>query len=312
MPHHGLAAYIEIARIDHWIKNIFILPGFLVALSVDRGRIHQLDWLSVILGLLAICLISSSNYVLNEILDAPSDRFHPYKRQRPVPSGRVRIGPAYAEWLLLMLAGTTLAVRVSMPFAAAAAGLWIAGCAYNVAPLRAKDIAYIDVITEAVNNPIRMLAGWYLTGTAAIPITTLLASYWMIGCYFMAIKRYAEFRELGAEQLQAYRKSFSSYSESGLLTCIVFYAAGSMLFLGAFIARYRLELILGFPLIALVMAAYFRLAFRPQSPVQHPERLYHEPLIVVPVSACALVLGGLLFIDLPILRQWFPMTAVGF
>src|SRR3954469_7552527 len=108
MPQNGLAGYVEIARVDHWIKNVFILPGFLVALSVDRGRLGQLDWLTVLAGALAICLISSSNYVLNEILDAPSDRFHPYKRERPVPSGRVRVPAAYLEWLLLMAAGMAI------------------------------------------------------------------------------------------------------------------------------------------------------------------------------------------------------------
>src|SRR5258708_16297192 len=37
------------------------------------------------------CLLASSNYVLNEILDARTDREHPVKRRRPIPSGRVRI-----------------------------------------------------------------------------------------------------------------------------------------------------------------------------------------------------------------------------
>ena len=36
-------AYIEIARPDHWIKNLFVLPGFVVALSIDRGSLHALS-----------------------------------------------------------------------------------------------------------------------------------------------------------------------------------------------------------------------------------------------------------------------------
>ena len=44
--------------------------------------------MTALLGLLAIGLIASSNYVLNEVLDARQDAVHPEKRHRPVPSGR--------------------------------------------------------------------------------------------------------------------------------------------------------------------------------------------------------------------------------
>ena len=308
----SLSGYVQIARVDHWIKNVFVLPGILVALSLDPGRFRLLDPFNLLLGLLAICLTSSSNYVLNEILDAPYDLFHPLKATRPVPSGRVRINIAYLEWIALMVAGVTLALAISVPFALTLFGLWIAGCAYNLPPLRTKDVPHLDVISEAINNPLRMLAGWYLTQTQATPITTLLVSYWMAGCYFMAIKRYAEFRELTLHQAGNYRKSFRFYSERTLLVAIVFYGSNGMLFFGAFIARYRLELILSFPFVAIVMAFYFWLAFKENSPVQHPEGLYRERLLMITVGLCAAVMTMLLFVDLPWLYQWFTPTKVGF
>ncbi len=309
---NSVRGYVQIARIDHWAKNVFVLPGSLVALSIDPGLFRRLDGFSVVLGLLAVCLITSSNYVLNEILDAPSDRFHPIKASRPVPSGRVSVPGAYVEWLVLVAAGLGLASCVSTPFMLVLGALWMAGCAYNVPPVRTKDVPYLDVLSEAINNPLRMLAGWYLTQTSAVPITSLLLSYWMVGCYFMAIKRYAEFRELDSAQLVDYRRSFRYYSERSLLTSILFYGSHAMLFFGAFIARYRVELILSFPLVGLVMALYFWLAFRDNSPVQHPEGLYREPLIIGPVGLCALVMSVLLFVDVPFLHSVFAPTKVGF
>lgn len=300
--------YVEIARIDHWIKNVFVLPGIVVALSIDPARIHSLNPFHVVVGLIAICLVTSSNYVLNEILDAPFDRLHPYKSVRPVAAGRVRVGAAYVEWLMLVAAGLALGSIVSLAFVATLAALWLAGCIYNVQPLRTKDVPYLDVISEAVNNPLRMLAGWYLTETEATPITSLLISYWMVGCYFMAVKRYAEYRELTRAELVAYRRSFRTYTEQSLLTSILFYGSASMLFFGAFCARYRLELVLSFPLVALVMAIHFWLAFRRNSPVQNPEGLYREPLVVIPVSICAVIMTVLLFVDLPVLHEWFTPT----
>jgi 4-hydroxybenzoate polyprenyltransferase len=311
LPHirtYGTAkAYIEIARPDHWIKNVFVLPGFVVALSIDRGSLHALSATGVLTGLLAVCMVSSSNYVLNEILDAPSDRVHPHKSTRPVAAGRVWIPAAYFEWILLVAVGLWMGCSVSRSFTAALFGLWIAGCVYNVPPLRLKDVPYLDVLSEGITNPLRMLAGWYLTKSQAAPITSLLIGYWMVGCYFMAIKRYAECREFTPEVLSSYRKSFRFYSEQRLLTSILFYGSQGMLFLGAFIVRYRLELILCFPLVAFVMASYFNLAFQPNSPVQRPEGLYREPLVVA-VLICAIVMAVLLFVDIPILHKMFPPT----
>jgi hypothetical protein len=208
-----------------------------------------------------------------------------------------------------MLAGLALSMRVSTPFTLTMLTLWIMGCIYNIPPLRSKDLAYLDVLSESVNNPLRMLAGWYLTGTLAVPPTSLLISYWMVGCYFMAIKRYAEYRDINDPvRSAAYRKSFAYYTEQRLLVSIMFYAAQAMLFFGAFIVRYRLELILAFPLVSLVMAQYLALAFKPDSAVQRPEGLYKEPWLMASVVVCFLLMCALLFLDLPVLHQIFVPT----
>jgi len=97
--------HLAIMRMDHWVKNVFVLPGTVVALSIDHSRLAAFNIWTFLVGIAAVCLISSSNYVLNEVLDAPHDLTHPTKCQRPVPSGQVSIPWAYAEWLALMVAG---------------------------------------------------------------------------------------------------------------------------------------------------------------------------------------------------------------
>lgn len=302
----SLRGHIKIARADHWIKNVFVLPGIVVAISIDRSTVTAILPWHIFSGLLSICLITSSNYVLNEVLDARFDREHPLKRNRPVPSGQVSIPLAYAQWMALMLAGVGLGLIVSLPFALVMAGLWVMGCVYNIAPIRSKDLPYLDVLSESINNPLRMLAGWYITNTYALPPTSLLISYWMIGCYFMAIKRLAEYRDIDdATRSNAYRKSFAYYDERRLLVSIMFYASQAMLFFGAFIMRYRLELILSFPLVALVMAIYLSLAFKKNSAVQRPEGLYREPALMAAIVSCAVLMIVLLFADVPILHRVF-------
>jgi len=307
----SVRGHLEIARIDHWIKNVFVLPGVVVALSLDPTQLTPALLLRIIIGLLSTCLVASSNYVINEVIDASADIHHPTKFTRPVPSGRVSIRWAFAQWITLMIVGVRLGITVSIPFAATMFVLWIMGCIYNIPPLRSKDSPYLDVLSEAVNNPLRMLAGWFIVDITAIPPASLLLSYWMVGCYFMAIKRFAEFRCIADHvQAVAYRKSFGFYTEERLLVSIVFYGSVAMLFFGAFIMRYRLELILAFPLVALVMAVYLSLAFKENGAAQAPERLTREPILMASVIACVVFMGVLLWLNIPILHRIFVPTVV--
>lgn len=304
----SLAGHLKISRFDHWIKNVFVLPGIVVALSMLTAPWTPLEILvRTIIGLVSIGFIASSNYVLNELLDAPQDRHHPTKCRRPVPSGEVNVPLAYVQWLVLMAAGVALGLLVSVAFTMTVLVLWLMGNVYNVRPVRSKDVPYLDVLSEAVNNPLRFLAGWFIVGPSTVPPVSLLMSYWMVGCYFMAIKRFAEYRDIASPEVAAtYRKSFRFYNEERLIVSIMFYAAVSMLFFGAFIVRYRLELVLSFPFVALVMATYLSLGFKQHSAAQAPEKLYREPVLLVSIVICALSIAVLFFIDIPVLHEFFP------
>jgi 4-hydroxybenzoate polyprenyltransferase len=295
-------------RVDHWFKNVFVLPGIVVALSAQDSVAWGPLAGRVALGLVAVCPVASSNYVINEVLDAPSDLHHPEKRTRPVPSGLVDVRLAVVQWLVLMVAGVGLGALVGRWEAVALLGLWVAGCVYNIRPLRTKDLPYLDILTEAVNNPIRMLVGWFMVAAAPVPPLSLLVSYWMIGCYFMGLKRFAEYRDMvdDRDAHVRYRRSFAHYDDRRLLVSVMFYGSAAMLFFGAFVIRYRIELILAFPLIAVIMAIYLHLAFEPSSPVEHPEKLYRQTGLMVAVVACAALMLVLLFVDLPWLGDFFP------
>lgn len=306
-----ISPYLNIARFDHWVKNVFVLPGAVLSLAVSRPRLPELVC-HLAIGMLAVGCVASSNYVLNEIMDAPFDRCHPTKRSRPVASGRIYLPWAFAEWLFLGALGLWVAHFASGPLVWTLLTLWIMGIIYNVPPVRSKDLPYVDVLSESVNNPLRMFAGWYIVRSFSSPPLSLLISYWMIGCFFMATKRYAEYKELADPvKSAAYRRSFAFYNEERLLASIMFYASFGMLMLGAFIIRYRIEWILAFPFVALVMAIYLSLSFKPDSAVQRPEGLYREPALMIAVIIAAAVLAVFLFVSVPTLQRWFSPIPFG-
>jgi len=305
-----LWSHLGLFRLDHSVKQIFVIPGIVIAASLTGASFSAGLVLRIALGLASVVAVASSNYVLNELLDAPFDRLHPTKCFRPAAIGSISIPFAYFQWLACGIVGFLLAYPVSKGLFLSVLSLWIMGCFYNIPPVRMKDIPYLDVLSESINNPIRLCVGWYIVTATVVPPVSLLVAYWMLGAYFMALKRFSEYRQIGCEPAIRYRRSFEFYNEEALLTSVLFYAATSMLFFGAFVMRYRMEMVLAFPLIALLMAVYFNLAFVQDSPVQNPEKLYREPRLMVLLAACSFVLSVMSFVNLPWLAQVFPKSGV--
>ena len=298
--------YVQIARADHWFKNAFMLLGVVLAMFYEPSLLSWSSLPPLAIAVLATCLVASSNYVLNELLDGPHDRLHPSKRNRPVPSGRIRPAIAYAEWLALAGAGFALALSLNFYFFLSALALWIMGLAYNVPPLRTKEWPYLDVLSESVNNPIRLFLGWFALMTLHVPPISLAIAYWMLGAFFMGMKRFAEYRHIGDPVVAAaYRRSFKHYTEDRLLISLVFYATTCALFAGIFIVRYHLELILFAPVGAGIFAYYMKIGLLPDSPVQNPEKLYRQRGFLAYMVFATLLFILLMFVSIPGLYDLF-------
>ncbi len=292
--------HIKICRIDHWLKNVFIVFGHVVAvvlvldLEVTAGLIG-----TAVLSLIPACLIASANYILNEILDAPFDKLHPTKRLRGVPAGKVSIPILWGMKAGLIVSGFLLA-RLWFPhpgYTVALALLLLSGFVYNVPPLRLKDRAFVDVITESFNNPIRLWLGWYALVPAdhpAAPPLAIMLAWWSFGALLMTGKRYAEYRFIGdGERSGRYRKSFRVYNEKRLILAMVTYANIFCFCTGVALTdpdnSAMANLILVFPLVILAVLAYFTRAMSETGAKLEPEELMRNPLVIL----CTLAAGGI-------------------
>ena len=169
-------------------------------------------------GFLATCFIASANYVINEWLDAEFDKYHPSKKNRSVVTEDVKKEVVYSIWISMTVFGIGISLVVNIPFTVMCIWLWTMGIVYNVKPIRLKDIAFFDVLTESINNAIRFLMGWFIVAKAVLPPCSIIFGYWMAGAFLMAIKRYAEMRMIDDKTVAGnYRKSFKYYTENSLL-----------------------------------------------------------------------------------------------
>lgn len=307
--------YIRIMRLDHWIKQLFILPGFFFADLLINEKIAAEYISNLIIAFFAVSLIASANYVINEWLDAEFDKFHPTKKNRSVVTEDVKGSVVWILWGVLTCTGFFIGYLINFYFLLMLVWLWLMGIAYNVKPLRTKDIFILDVLTESINNMIRLLLGWFIvfneTENPVLPPISIVIGYWMLGAFLMAIKRYAEYRMIDNPNLAGkYRKSFKSYSEKSLLTSAFFYAMCSVFFMGIFLLKYRIELVLLMPFIIGLFCYYFWLSYEKDSAVQKPEKLYREKWLMAYCLLVAVIFTALMFVDIPQLKIFTEMKFI--
>ena len=244
-----------------------------------RGRLIP----AVILGVASACLVASSNYTINEWLDAPEDRQHPNKKRRPTAAA----GRSAARWRTR--SGLCWRSRASWSRA------WVRGRSSG-APRRCSDAACLQRRAAALQRPavhrraVRVgeqpaaaLAG--LVRVRLRPDSSGLAAPRVLDARrrsFMAMKRFGELRHLNDYgRSDRVSQVVSPLHADKLLISVVFYATAFGLFGGIFMIRYRVEFILAMPFVAGLIAMYMHLGLLPNSPAQIPEALFrHRPFLV--------------------------------
>lgn len=278
--------YIEALRLERWPRSTAILLGSLAYLFLVGGESYSIGELGrtgmkIGLAFLLTWGISTVNYVINEIADAPYDRHHPVKKTRPLVSGRIKKGPFILIGLGLGFTCLVIAwLFFPLTFILFLLALLLAGFLYNVPPFRTKDIPFLDTISESANNPIRFLIGWYALAPAFKPFPSigLLFAWWSFGHFLMVAKRLSELRWL-KDRAGLYRQSLLHYSPFSLLigmtSSVAIFFAGYLWFC----LEKQLKLWLFYiPLLIIYFLLFFWKTLAEKAVMEEPERLFRRPL----------------------------------
>ncbi len=170
-------------RPKQWLKNLLVFAAPLAGGVLFHGPILARSSLAFV----SFCLVSSSMYLVNDVVDAPTDRAHPLKSGRPIASGSLSIRVACTAAVGLLLVGVGAGWVLGLRYVIAAVAYAALVTAYS---LGLKSIAIIDIAVVAAGFVLRALAGGFATGVPNSRWFLLLTS---LGALFVVSgKRYAE------------------------------------------------------------------------------------------------------------------------
>ena len=204
-----IPALVKALRPKQWAKNVLV-----VAAPFAAGRLLEPSVAAnVAVAFVAFCLASSAVYLLNDVRDAPMDRLHPEKKNRPIASGQV------APTTAVVLAVVALVASLGLSTLAEPALLWVI-VTYLVLQLLyvfwLKNQPVLDLAVIASGFLLRALAGGAATDIAISDWFLLVAGFGSL--FVVAGKRYSELVTLEANESEVgqTRSTLLSYTSTYL------------------------------------------------------------------------------------------------
>jgi 4-hydroxybenzoate polyprenyltransferase len=217
-------AIIKTVRPRQWLKNLAIYAGL-----VFSGRLFELDdFLLVSAAFLLFSFVASAIYIFNDLVDAPADRLHPFKKNRPIASGLLATSVAFGLAVALLFSGLLGAFVLSPRFFMTVVAYLLLQLLYM---FLLKHVIILDVIAIASGFLLRIYAGLWLIG-AHLNIWFLLCVV-SFALFVATGKRRAEATLLqgyfARKKIGAVRATLSHYPESLLLGYTTMFATATWL-----------------------------------------------------------------------------------
>ncbi len=203
--------YVRLLRPMQWYKNLLIfLPIFFSGLIMEPEPL-----LVTIIGFFSLSLMSSVNYIINDVADKKKDSLNPEKKNRPIASGNINPRSALVLALTLFVLSLSISIYLAFEFFLLLIIFFLLTFIYT---LWLKDEAVIDVILISTNFVLRavggalvidvFISGWLIAGTFAL-------------AFFLAVsKRFSELKMLG-KKASGHRKVYGSYNQDMLKSMLV-------------------------------------------------------------------------------------------
>lgn len=194
---------VRLLRVEQWYKNLVIFLG----LFFSKNFLNPELFLKTVVAFVSLCFVSSSYYIINDIIDSRRDKIHSEKSRRPIASGAVDVNTAVLISVVLAVASFAIGYVLSVEFMLFPIALFVSSMVYN---LWLRNVAIVDIHVIAFNFLLRAVSGTVLLGVYTSP--WLVAAIFFMALFLAIGKRKADLATLGGEAVN-YRKVYRIYNE---------------------------------------------------------------------------------------------------
>ncbi len=262
----------KLIRPQQWYKNLLIFLPLIFGGKLFDVNLFYLTFS----GFVALCLVSSSNYVINDVIDYKKDRLNKEKQSRPVASGKISRSLAVVLALILLLFSVFISLRLNVDFLYAVLSLFFLTQLYS---LFLKNEVFVDLLMIGVNFIIRAASGALLLKISISPWLVLCVFF--LSLFLSASKRKSEIAFLG-EGAQKHRAVLEKYSKD-IVNMLLIIATCSLILsysLYSFLSQYH-NLFYTIPLALYVILRYVYLTEIGSEIARHPEKIIKDYRIVL-------------------------------
>ncbi len=263
--------FISLIRVKQWYKNLVVfLP------IIFLGNLFDINsFLLVFVGFISLSLMSSVNYVINDIFDVHKDKEHLEKKNRPLASGRIKIFEAIILGAILFFMAIFIGSFLPFKFLLSILFLFLLTLFYS---LYLKKEPFLDILVIAVNFVTRAIAGSFILKAEISP--------WLILCpFFLSLflsvgKREADLKFLG-EEAYKYRNTLKYYTKE-LTNALMIISTTSLIIsysLFSFLSNFH-NLLYTLPFALYVIFRYFYFVYSGNVIARHPEKVIKDKRII--------------------------------
>ncbi len=287
----------SLLRINQWYKNLLVYLALIFSNLLFDSRLFLLTTL----GLVSLCLISSANYIINDVIDRKKDRDHPEKKLRPVSSGEVRVKTALITALVLGLISFIVSYYISGTFLLSVIGLFLITFIYSIF---LKNVLFLDIIIVSINFAVRAISGTFIISRALSP--------WLILCpFFLALflvvgKRHADLKILG-EKAVKHKEVLKHYTPE--LTGALIIISTNLLIISyslyAFLGEHK-NLLLTLPFAIYSVFRYVHLVYNGSEIARKPNLVYKDKELIVGIILWAIAVFIALYFNFNTYQIIYP------
>lgn len=280
-------------RPKQWYKNLVIFVGIVFSLNLLNFQM----WLDVISAFAIFCMLSGSEYIINDIIDVEKDRKHPKKCKRPIASGKLKVSHALLFAIILIIVAGGGAYLINTQFLSVSITYFLLILSYS---LFLKHLIIVDILVISIGFVIRAIAGCLAINVFISP--------WLVICafllaLFLALGKRRHELILLAENAKEHRRILEGYSVEMLDQMM-------SITTGALIVSYSLYTFLTDNIcmmftIPLVIYGLFRYLF-----LVHSKNIGEEPEMLFKDKG--MVICMVLWVVLVVLILYTPSFVVGF